>query len=277
MITDRFSLSGKTVLVTGAAGLLGFEHACAVLEKGARVILVDIDIEKLEIRKDDLSREFDAKSVITKPADVSCEEAITDLCSELSKNSIDVNVLINNAALDAKVGSDLADMSNTRLENYSVFEWQRHLDVGLTGTFICSKIFGRRMAFDLKSGVIVNIASDLSVISPDQRLYRLEGVSEEYQPVKAVPYSAVKSALVGLTKYVATYWADYGVRCNALSPGGIFNGQDERFVSKVSKLIPIGRMATRDEYRGCLQFLCSDASSYLTGQNIIVDGGRSIW
>jgi NAD(P)-dependent dehydrogenase (short-subunit alcohol dehydrogenase family) len=133
------------------------------------------------------------------------------------------------------------------------------------------------MAKDCKGGVILNIASDLSVFSPDQRLYRKEGLPDDLQPVKPVTYSVIKTGLVGLTRYLATYWADKGVRCNALSPGGVFNGQGEAFVQRLSSLIPLGRMADKDEYRAAVQFLCSEASSYMNGQNIVMDGGRSVW
>ena len=127
------------------------------------------------------------------------------------------------------------------------------------------------------SGVIVNIASDLGVIAPDQRLYRREGIAPDLQPVKPVTYSVVKTGLIGLTRYLATYWGDRGVRCNALSPGGVENGQPEDFVARLSSLIPMGRMARADEYQGALLFLCSDASSYMNGQNLVIDGGRSCW
>jgi NAD(P)-dependent dehydrogenase (short-subunit alcohol dehydrogenase family) len=125
-------------------------------------------------------------------------------------------------------------------------------------------------------GVILNIASDLSVIAPDQRLYEQEGVDALMQPVKPVTYSVIKTGLIGLTRYLASYWANKNIRVNALSPGGVFNNHDIEFVKKLSKLIPLGRMAHRDEYKGAIQFLCSDASSYMTGQNLILDGGRSI-
>ena len=133
------------------------------------------------------------------------------------------------------------------------------------------------MAASGTGGVIVNVASDLGVIAPDQRLYRVEGVPENSQPVKPVSYSVVKHGLVGLTKYVSTYWASHGIRCNTLSPGGIYVDQPANFVDRLSNLIPLGRMARRDEYRGAIAFLCSDASSYMNGANLIVDGGRSIW
>ena len=126
------------------------------------------------------------------------------------------------------------------------------------------------------SGVILNIASDLSVFAPDQRLYRKDGLPEDQQPVKPITYSVIKTALLGLTRYLATYWADKGIRVNALSPGGVYMNQSEEFVLRLSNLIPLGRMAKADEYRAAVQFLCSEASSYMTGQNIVMDGGRSI-
>ena len=128
-----------------------------------------------------------------------------------------------------------------------------------------------------QSGVILNIASDLGVIAPDQRLYRKEGIAEDEQPVKSVSYSVVKHGLIGLTKYLSTYWADRNIRVNALSPGGVYTNQPEEFVKRLTNLIPMGRMATEDEYKAAVVFLCSDASSYLTGQNIVMDGGRSVW
>ena len=128
-----------------------------------------------------------------------------------------------------------------------------------------------------RKGVIVNIASDLAVIAPDQRIYRDETLPDEQQPVKPVAYSVVKSGLIGLTRYLATYWADCGVRVNAISPGGVYNNQPPEFVARLAQLIPLGRMARADEYRKAIVFLCSDASSYMTGQNLVMDGGRSCW
>jgi NAD(P)-dependent dehydrogenase (short-subunit alcohol dehydrogenase family) len=126
-------------------------------------------------------------------------------------------------------------------------------------------------------GVILNVASDLAVIAPDQRLYRDPSKAPAEQPVKPVTYSVVKTGLIGLTRYLATYWCDRGVRANAISPGGVYNGQPEDFVTRLSGLIPLGRMADADEYKGAIVFLCSDASSYMTGQNLVIDGGRSAW
>jgi NAD(P)-dependent dehydrogenase (short-subunit alcohol dehydrogenase family) len=126
-------------------------------------------------------------------------------------------------------------------------------------------------------GVIVNIASDLALIAPDQRIYQVDGAPPEEQPVKPVTYSVVKGGLVMLTKYLATYWADSGLRVNALSPGGVYAGQPDDFVQRLTQLIPMGRMARRDEYRSAVAFLCSSASSYMTGANLVVDGGRTCW
>jgi NAD(P)-dependent dehydrogenase (short-subunit alcohol dehydrogenase family) len=185
-----------------------------------------------------------------------------------------VGILVNNAAIDAKVEEGSA-FEASRLETFDRRRWDAEIAVGLTGAFLCAQAFGTAMAAKGR-GVILNIASDLSVFAPDQRLYRQEGLPEDRQPVKPVTYSVVKTGLVGLTRYLAAYWAARGVRVNALSPGGVFNGQPDEFVQRLSALVPLGRMAGRDEYRAAVQFLCSPASSYMTGQNVVMDGGRSV-
>ena len=166
-------------------------------------------------------------------------------------------------------------MRTTRLENFSLDRWVKEINVGLTGAYLCSKIFGTEMASDGKGGVILNIASDLSVIAPDQSLYRQEGLYDDVQAVKPVTYSVIKTVLIGLTRLIS-YWAHKGVRANALSPGGVYAGQDEVFVQRLSERIPMGRMATENEYAGAIQFLCSEASAYMNGQNVVIDGGRSV-
>ena len=165
-----------------------------------------------------------------------------------------------------------------RIENFDLARWHRELDVGLTGALLCAQVFGGWMAAQRggKGGVILNIASDLSVIAPDQRLYRRGGVAEAEQPVKPVTYSVIKTGLIGLTRYLAAYWAGAGVRVNALSPGGVYAGQPEDFVRRLEELVPLGRMANIDDYAAAVQFLCSDASRYMTGQNVVIDGGRTI-
>jgi NAD(P)-dependent dehydrogenase (short-subunit alcohol dehydrogenase family) len=167
-------------------------------------------------------------------------------------------------------------VETSRLENFLVDDWDFQISVGLTGAMLCAQIFGSKMA-KRGNGVILNIASDLSVFAPDQRLYKKAGLQSDQQPVKPVTYSVIKHGLIGLTKYLATYWADKGVRCNALSPGGVYTSQDDEFVNRLSNLIPMGRMAKKEEYKGAIQFMCSDASAYMNGQNIVIDGGRSVW
>jgi NAD(P)-dependent dehydrogenase (short-subunit alcohol dehydrogenase family) len=276
-LMKRFDLAGKHALITGAAGLLGVEHAAALLESGATVVLTDIRAADLVAAADTLAAVADRAHILTHVMDVSRPEAIRDVAQALSSSGRRIDILVNNAAIDPKVSGDQGVLETSRLENFPLEQWTLQLNIGLTGAFLCSQVFGTAMAADGKGGVILNIASDLSVFSPDQRLYRRTGLPEHLQPVKPVTYSVIKTALVGLTRYLATYWADRGVRANALSPGGVFNGQGDEFVQRLSALIPLGRMATRDEYRAALQFLCSDASAYLNGQNVVMDGGRSAW
>jgi NAD(P)-dependent dehydrogenase (short-subunit alcohol dehydrogenase family) len=274
---EKFDLTAKAALITGGAGLLGLEHAAALLECGATVVLTDISETALEIARDSLTLEAEASRILTYVMDVSQPDAIQSVAKKLDASGIRVDILVNNAAIDPKVKDDRGVLETSRLENFPLDQWNLQVAIGLTGAFLCSQVFGNAMAKDGKGGVILNIASDLSVISPDQRIYRNEGLSESSQPVKPVTYSVIKAGLIGLTLYLATYWADRGVRANALSPGGIYNSQNEEFVRRLKSLIPIGRMARRDEYRAAVQFLCSDASAYLNGQNIVMDGGRCIW
>lgn len=277
MAFEKFDLSSKTALVTGAAGLLGVQHAAALLESGATVVLTDICEANLSGAKQSLLAAAENDRIIIQPMDVTSSDSIRHTADALRASGIRVDILVNNAAIDPKVKGNDGVLESSRLENFSMEQWQLQIAVGLTGAFLCSQVFGSAMAADGNGGVILNIASDLSVFAPDQRLYRKVGLPEHMQPVKPVTYSVIKSGLIGLTRYLATYWAEQGVRCNALSPGGVFNGQGEDFVQRLSALIPLGRMASVDEYRSAIQFLCSDASSYMNGQNIVIDGGRSAW
>ena len=272
---QKFDLTGKTALITGAAGLLGQQHAGALLDSGATVVLTDISPKALEAAHAALSTPSTDSRILSMVMDVSRHESIAGVATKLADRRVDI--LVNNAAIDPKVSGEIGLQESSRLENFSREQWDLQLAVGLTGAFLSSQVFGSAMARDAKGGVILNIASDLSVFSPDQRLYRKEGLAADRQPVKPITYSVIKAGLVGLTRYIATYWAEYGVRANALSPGGVFNGQGEEFVSRLSSLIPVGRMAAQDEYRAAIQFLCSEASLYMNGQNVIMDGGRSVW
>jgi NAD(P)-dependent dehydrogenase (short-subunit alcohol dehydrogenase family) len=273
---SKFDLSGKSALITGGAGLLGKEHALALLEAGANVVLWDINKENLSRITSELRRDFSGQSVNMSVVDISNEEEVNNGYKNLESAGISISILINNAAVNPKYTSGNNGTIFSRVENLTLDDWNYQISVGLTGAFICSKYFGSKMAVN-NSGVILNISSDLSVISPDQRLYKVIGVDENSQPVKPITYSVIKSGLVGMTKYLATYWSANGVRVNALSPGGVYEEQNNDFIKKISDLIPLGRMAKSNEYKSAVQFLCSDASSYMTGQNIVIDGGRSVW
>jgi NAD(P)-dependent dehydrogenase (short-subunit alcohol dehydrogenase family) len=269
-----FDLTGRVALITGGAGLLGQRHAEALAAFGAIPVLLDIRVERPELAPNSLRERFGPAAFafavnITKPESI--RSARDQILGKLGR----IDILINNAANNPKIESG-SETEFSRLENFPLDQWEDDLAVGLTGAFLCAQTFGAVMARQGK-GVILNIASDLAVIAPDQRLYRQEGLPADQQPVKPVTYSVVKTGLIGLTRYLATYWADAGVRVNAISPGGVYNGQPEEFVRRLGGLIPLGRMARVDEYQGAIVFLCSDASSYMTGANLIMDGGRSCW
>ena len=276
-MNEKFNLKNKTALITGAAGLLGLEHASALLECKCNIVLTDIQLEKLLELKKTLLSEYSESNIYVYELDVTSKKSILKIYEELHILGVDINILINNAALNPKVDKDLQNNSLKRFESFDLEDWNLELAVGLTGAFLCSQIFGTDMARKRKGGCILNIASDLSVISPDQRIYMKDELETNKQPVKPVTYSVIKTGLVGLTKYLATYWIGSNVRCNSLSPGGIYTNQSDEFVNKLSDLIPLGRMAKKDEYRAAIQFLCSDASSYMNGHNLIMDGGRSVW
>jgi NAD(P)-dependent dehydrogenase (short-subunit alcohol dehydrogenase family) len=273
---EKFSLIGKTAVITGASGMLGQKHTLALLELGATVVMTDIDIKSLEQAKAELKNSFPNGEIETLVMNVVSEDSVFDANIFVSKNIGRVDILINNAAINPTTDSLIGNTRTTRLENFSLDRWSNELAVGLTGSYLCSKIFGSAMASDGQGGVILNIASDLSVIAPDQKLYRQEHLPDELQAVKPVTYSVVKAGVVGLTRYLSSYWAHKGVRANALSPGGVYVDQDAEFVTRLEQLIPMGRMAQPDEYIGAIQFLCSDASAYMNGQNIVMDGGRSV-
>jgi len=272
--SEKYDLSNKNALITGACGLLGIEHTVALIELGANVIMTDSD---KSIYKKISGNFLGYKGEVSFfEMDVTSPESIISVRDNLRCKGIDIDILINNAAINPKFDSQ-NNLNTARIENYDLDLWNHELAVGLTGPLLCSKYFGHIMADLPEGGVILNIASDLSVISPDNRLYKDENLTNDQQYVKPISYSVIKHGLIGMTKYLSTYWAANKVRCNALSPGGVFTDHDEKFVKKISKLIPMGRMARRDEYRAAVQFLCSEASSYMNGQNVIMDGGRSIW
>lgn len=273
-IKNHFELSGRVAVITGGAGLLGMQHAQAIASAGGFPVLVDLAPARPAERAVALATTWKVQ-VMGVVADITSAQQVQSLSKAVMERFGRVDILINNAANNPKVeGGGKTPWS--RLEDFPMAVWDADLAVSLTGAFLCSREFGSLMARQGK-GVIINVASDLAIIAPDQRLYRRKGIARNRQPVKPVTYSVVKSGLIGLTRYLATYWADRGVRANAISPGGIYNGQSDEFVARLKKLIPMGRMARLTEYQAAMLFLCSDASSYMNGANLVIDGGRSCW
>jgi NAD(P)-dependent dehydrogenase (short-subunit alcohol dehydrogenase family) len=276
MILEKFLINDEIVVITGGAGLLGQKHAEAIAEIGGTPIIVDIDEQRATEAADAVRQAYQCDCGAY-GADITDENALRQVLAELeSRFGKTPYGLINNAAIDPKFDQEANKVPKSRLEAFPLEQWNKELSVGLTGAFLCAKVFGPEMAKRGK-GTIINISSDLGIISPDQRLYRKEGASDDIQPVKPVTYSVIKHGIIGLTKYLATYWAASGVRCNALAPGGVYNNHPAEFVEKISELIPVGRMADKDEYKSAIQFLVSDASSYMTGATLVMDGGRSVW
>ncbi len=263
-------MHNKNCLITGAAGLLGEQHAEALLEAGANLVITDIDFKKLKSLRKKLKKKFQDKVILDLKMDVTNEKSIINVKRLLKKKKLVLNVLINNAAIDPKIKKTNKFKSHNRFENVSLLQWKEHLDVGLTGAMLCSKILGEMISNNKQGGVILNIASDLSVIAPNHEIYE----KNFYKPIM---YSVVKHGLIGLTKYLSTYWNKKNVRCNALSPGPVNNLQPKTFLKKIKKHIPLNRLANKNEYKEVIKFLCSDSSSYMTGQNIVMDGGRSVW
>ena len=259
-------------LITGSAGLLGRYHAEALLQLNLHIILTDINKGELEVTYKYLKKLYPKKMIIMSTLDVSSSKSITQTINKFKKKKIIINNLINNAAIDTKIKKSTINKKNN-FENFSLKIWNNEINVGLTGAMLCSQIIGTEMVKNKIKGNIVNIASDLSVIAPNQNIYK----SKNNNFVKPVTYSVIKHGIVGLTKYLSTYWAEKNIKVNSLSPGSVLNDQPKEFQTKLKKLIPMNRLAKKNEYVGAIKFLCSEGSDYMTGQNLVIDGGRSIW
>ena len=270
---DLFDLSGKTALITGAGGLLGPKHAEALIECGAQVVITDHHEDRAVARAEELNEKYGKLVATSHRMDVTNKLEIENVFSKYDT----IDILINNAAKDPKVKKDGGLKPDSRFETMSEEYWSEGIDAAVNGTFLCSQVAANKMLQNDTPGVILNISSDLGVIAPDQRIYRKPGVEEDMQNVKPITYSAAKWAIVGMTKYLAVYFANKNIRVNCLSPTGVFNNHPEEFVKKLSGIIPMGRMAHIDEYKGAIAFLCSDASTYMTGENMVIDGGKTVW
>jgi NAD(P)-dependent dehydrogenase (short-subunit alcohol dehydrogenase family) len=258
-------LINKTIIITGGAGFLGKQFSDAFLECQANVVALDIKNLKKNFIKSNLNNKnfYFIKCDITKESDV--KRSAFKILKKFKK----IDVLINNASNDYKPKKK--NENKFLLENFNLKIWEKDLNVGLKGALICSKIFGKYISNNKSGGSIINVASDLGIIAPDQRIYK------KFNFVKPVTYSVIKHGIIGLTRYIATYWAPKNVRCNALAPGGMYNYHDKKFVNEIKKLIPLNRMAKLKEYNGAILFLASQNSSYITGSTLVVDGGRTTW
>ena len=274
-LNNLFNLAGKVIVITGAIGLLGRKHAEVVAAYGGHPVLLDLSADAVVSMADDLNKQFGVNAYGYQ-VDITDEARIEENVQQLLNKYGRIDGLVNNAANNPKV-EDSSEKNFSRLENFPVDIWNQDVAVGLTGAFLCAKHYGYEIEKNEEGGSIVNISSDLGLIAPDQRLYSQEGLPEVQQPVKPVTYSVVKTGMIGLTRYLATYWAEKGVRCNAMCPGGVENGQPEGFIAEVSSRIPMNRLAQADEYQGTLLWMLSDASSYLNGAVIPVEGGRTAW
>ena len=275
MLKELFRLDGKVIVITGATGLLGRKHAEIVACYGGTPILLDLSQESVDILAYELNNKY-STGAIGFSVDITNEEVVESNVGYLLQKFKKIDGLVNNAANNPKM-EDSKSTNFSRLENFSLDVWNEDISVGLTGSFLCAKHYGFAISKNPNGGSIVNISSDLGLIAPDQRLYAKKDVERGLQNVKPVTYSVVKTGLIGLTRYLATYWPDKNVRCNAICPGGVLNGQPEDFLEEVNSRIPMGRMANVDEFQGTLLWMLSDASSYLNGAIVPIEGGRTVW
>ena len=274
---DLFRLDGRVALVTGGAGLLGRGYCEALLQAGARVVIGDVEGARAQA----LAAELGCERTLAQTLDVTSEDSVGQAVNAAVERFGTLDVLVNNAALTVRGGSERLAPADyfAPFEDYKREVWDQAVSVNLTGMLLCAQAAGRQMlSQNPPGGVMVNIASTYGVVAPDQRVY--EGVRSPYADTgfnTPVSYAVTKTAVLGLTRYLATYWGSKHIRVNALTPHGVFDNHDEAFVRNFVYRSPLGRMARNDEYRGALLFLVSDASSYMTGTNLIVDGGWTAW
>ena len=262
---DLFSLQHKTAVVTGALGLIGKKHCEALAMAGANVVIADMDADRCRQFAKELGNQHIGVGI-----DVTRKDSVMQVRDEILKKYNSIDILVNNAAINDMFENPAMAKELSAFENYPLEAFQKSLDVNVTGAFLCSQVFGSAMA-ERGSGSIINIASTYGMVGPDQSIYRDENGNQTFY--KSAAYPVTKGAIINFTRFLAAYWGDKGVRVNTLSPGGVENGQNEFFINNYSAKTLIGRMATASDYQGALIFLASEASAYMTGANLVVDGG----
>ncbi len=270
-IFDKFNLNDHTAVVTGGAGLLGKEFCRTLAQAGALVVVADLNETAAQQVAESLNREGLRACAVG--VDVTSTESVRNMVSAALDASGRLDVLVNSAAMDPKFDSSQQGQHGNSFEDYPVEAWRQALDVNLTGMFLCCQAAARPMVAQ-DHGSIINICSTYGLVGPDQRIYERPGQPKQFKPAF---YSVTKSGVLGLTRYLATYFAGKNVRANALTPGGVYNNHDELFTNNYSARTVLGRMAHQDEMNGALLYLASDASSYMTGSNVVVDGGWTAW
>lgn len=272
-LPNLFDLTGKVAVVTGGGGILGRQFCQALASFGASVALVDVNEEAARAAVDAIGQELDSDVTVAPfVCDVSDPASVASLVNEVTAKLGGIDILHNNAASKSE---DL-DAFFAPFEEYSLDEWRRVMSVNLDGMFLVAQAVGKHMVERGQGGSVVQTASIYGIVAPDPRIYEGSYYLERQINTPAV-YSASKAGVVGLTKYLAAHWAPHGIRVNTLTPGGVESGQNDTFKAKYSERIPLGRMAERSELQGALIYLASDASSYVTGQNLVVDGGLTCW
>jgi NAD(P)-dependent dehydrogenase (short-subunit alcohol dehydrogenase family) len=273
---DLFNLSGRVAIITGGVGLLGAQFCRTLAQAGAKVVVADIN----QLAGEGLARDLVAEGypAIAVRTDVTDPVSVQEMVAAAVKAFDRLDILVNSAALDPKfdpqqVANELTHSGSGTFEDFPLAAWEQALAVNLTGAFLCCQA-GVQPMLKQGGGVIVNLSSIYGLTGPDQRVYQQPGQPPRYKPVY---YSVTKAGILGLTRYLATYYAGRNIRANALTPGGVYNGHEDSFVQAYSARAVLGRMAEKDEMNGALLFLASDASAYMTGANLVVDGGWTAW
>jgi len=277
-IMNKFSLADRVAIVTGGTGLLGKEFCRTLAEAGARVVIADLNADAVsQLATSMIQSGYHVMGIAT---DITQPESVSNLLDETLSGFGRLDILVNSAALDPKFDPPSLDKMAKQgavsgaFEDYPLDTWKAALEVNLTGMFLCCQAAVKPMLAQGKKGSIINICSTYGLVGPDQRIYQRDGRQTSYKPVY---YSVTKAGVLGLTRYLSAYYAGTEIRVNALTPGGVYNSHDETFLNAYSARTIMGRMANKDEMNGALLFLASDASSYMTGSNLVVDGGWTAW